>query len=120
MRGFLRYVILAIAMARCSADLDVASDLSEEIAVGDGLHVVSTEAAQDEFQTPEGTQTRARPRLKCDLSIAKTGDVEMQYWCGWALQVSREAGPPQTLPNFSLTPSFSTAWMGYQSIRLSR
>jgi hypothetical protein len=88
-------VFASVLVVHGLADLDIASDLiEEENAMGfqvDGTADVPIHSGQQqdrhEFQQFYSKQ-KARERPECNMDKAKTGDIEMLYWCGWSLFVS--------------------------------
>ena len=91
-------VFAACCAALCGADLDIAGDLIEGEQL-EGLHVDglseihSLDGERDRdggrgFDEPADMQQRTKQRPTCNMNKAKAGDVEAQYWCGWALFVS--------------------------------
>ena len=70
------------------ADLDIASEMVD--VNGNALYVENADASAhdnaEDVHYPSATGP-PRERPPCSMSKAREGDVEAQYWCGWALYV---------------------------------
>ncbi len=106
-----RLACLLLLAAHIKCDLTIASNIDDDEALfleGNDLQPLDgTGADKDDVLLPKSSApTRERP--PCSLSKAREGDVEAQYWCGWALNVSGRAFPCTRITRPALLPLYAS------------